>query len=277
MIISERTLKDVYYDTMNFCFEEPVLSEAVRYGLRNTEIYKENDYPVLPVLEVEKAGVVSVTKERTFESAMRIHKEAPEKKIAVLNFASASKPGGGVKNGRTAQEESLCRCSTLMPVLEQRKTMDEFYIPNKKADNPLYNDTCIYSPGVIICKSDADVPERLKPEDFVTVDVISCAAPNLNNPRVRRPSDENLIRLNLNRAKHILHVAALHEVDVLVTGAFGCGVFGNSPLLVANAWKKAIKEYRTRFDEIVFAIYSKEEHNKNYLIFKTSWMKRPID
>ena len=202
---------------------------------------------------------------------MRLHSEAPDKKIAVLNFAAATRPGGGVKNGSKAQEECLCRCSTLMPLLEQEKTMREFYIPNQLARNPLHNDSCIYSPGVVICKSDTDIPERLKPEDFVTVDVISCAAPNLGHPYVKKQSEDKLFKMHLSRAKHILHIAALHGVDILVTGAFGCGAFKNSPLMVAIAWEEALMEYKARFDRIVFAIYSKGSNvqaNKNYLVFK---------
>ena len=263
-------LKHVFYDTAAFCHEDSILSEAVKVGLAHTEVYQAKDYPVLPVIP-EKAGVVSVTKERTFEAAMRLHREAPDRKIAVLNFAAATRPGGGVKNGAKAQEECLCRCSTLMSVLEQEKTMKEFYTPNQLAHNPLHNDSCIYSPRVIICKSDTDIPERLNPEDFVTVDVISCAAPNLGNPHLRRkPSDTKLFNMHVSRAKHILHIAALHGVDILVIGAFGCGAFKNPPLMVAEAWKSALVEYKARFDKVVFAIYSKGsgvQENKNYLVF----------
>ena len=43
----------------------------------------------------------------------------------------------------------------------------------------LHTDACIYSPGVVICKTDDAWPERMEEKDWVTVDVISCAAPNL--------------------------------------------------------------------------------------------------
>ncbi|MBQ9595003.1 MAG: DUF2263 domain-containing protein, partial [Synergistaceae bacterium] len=91
-------LRNIFYDTAAFCREEAVLIEAVKFSLANTEVYRKDDYPDLPVIP-DKACTVSVTKERTFESAMRLHREAQDKKIAVLNFAAATRPGGGVKNG----------------------------------------------------------------------------------------------------------------------------------------------------------------------------------
>ena len=44
--------------------------------------------------------------------------ESNDKKCLVLNFANPYHPGGGVRRGAKAQEEDLCRCSTLLPSLE---------------------------------------------------------------------------------------------------------------------------------------------------------------
>lgn len=126
---------------------------------------------------------------------MRLSDTYPGRKIAVLNFASATKPGGGVINGSSAQEESLCRCSTLYPTLDRRFLWQSYYDVNRAAGDVLHTDACIYSPGIVICKTDENFPERMPQEDWVTVDVISCAAPNLRNtpanlynPETDRPS-----------------------------------------------------------------------------------------
>ena len=42
-------------------------------------------------------------------------------KILVLNMANPVHPGGGVRNGARAQEEDLCRCSSLLLSLESRE------------------------------------------------------------------------------------------------------------------------------------------------------------
>ena len=210
---------------------------------------------------------------------MALHKEFPDKKIAVLNFASAMRPGGGVKKGARAQEESLCRCSTLFPTIDRRWLWNEYYDVNRAAKDVRHSDACIYSPGVIICKTDESIPKRMLESEFVTVDVISCAAPDLKkkpynryNPETGRAinvDNHELFDIHLKRARHILHIAAANRVDILVLGAFGCGAFHNDPEVVAEACKDAIldDQYKDKFDLIEFAIYCKATETRNYEAF----------
>ena len=224
-----------------------------------------------------REGQVRVTKERTFQAAVKLHEEFPEKRICVLNFASATRPGGGVKFGSGAQEESLCRCSTLFPTLDRRWLWQCYYDVNRVMKDVRHTDACIYSPKVLICKTDEAVPRRLSPEEFVQVDVLSCAAPNLRNeagngmnPETGKPvrmEPDELYALHLKRAKHILHVAAANQADILVLGAFGCGAFMNDPHYVAAAYRDALEEYRAYFDVVEFAIYCRGSETENYRAF----------
>lgn len=259
----------VFEDTQDFYRTSSRLVESIKQTKERTKLYAENDYPDLP--EVSKAGEVIVSKSRTFEAAMRLHAEHAHKKIAVLNFASATNPGGGVKSGSSAQEESLCRCSTLYPTINQRWLYDKYYAMNRKARNPLYTDACIYSHDIVICKSDDDIPQRLSESEFITVDIITCAAPNLSHFDESTPhgiSDEKLLAIHTDRAKHILHVAACNGVDCLVLGAFGCGAFRNNPNIVARAFKNALEKYRRYFELIEFAVYCRNYETENYKAFK---------
>ena len=304
----------VFADTQQFYQTDPILQAAVNAGRIGTKLYAANDYPDLPVLgtverlweiaddpngslsaqgaaalaiqEIENGAPFDpvihgqefrVDNARTLEAAMKLRKEFPDKKIAVLNFASATRPGGGVKTGSSAQEEALCRCSTLFPTLDRRFLWQQYYDVNRAAKNPLYSDACIYSPGVIICKTDDSHPQRLPQDQFVTIDVISCAAPNLrskpsniHNPAAGNPvkiTSQQLFEIQLSRAKHILHIAAYNKVDILVLGAFGCGAFENDPDVVARAWRIAMYSYQARFDVIDFAIPAKPGDSKNYDAF----------
>lgn len=256
----------VFADTQEFCKTDPVLKEAVSYGMEHTKLYEADEYPELPYTP-DKLGLALTLNLKSFQAAVKFHKVMPEKKIAVLNFASPVNPGGGVLSGSLAQEESLCRCSTLYPLIAQDWLKDRYYMPNRRASDFRNTDTCIYSERVVICKSDGELPERLKPEDFVTVDVITCAAPDL---RKLKPSEYNArenFELHVQRAKHVMHISALYGVDILITGAFGCGAFRNDPEVVAMAWQEALKDYRRKFDYIVFAVYFREHEIGNFRAF----------
>ena len=101
----------VFQDTMDWIQSDPALAEAVEEAKRKTTVYYEDDYPAYDAGHGRKT-VINVTPEKSFQAAMRLHKENPGSRIAVLNFANAFHPGGGVKSGSSAQEESLCRTST---------------------------------------------------------------------------------------------------------------------------------------------------------------------
>ena len=278
----KQKLIEIFEDTQRFYAENAVLAAAVERTRRQTRLYGPDEYPELPEALAGR-GEVRLMDARSFEAAMQLRREFPEAKIAVLNFASATRPGGGVKNGSTAQEEALCRCSTLYASLDQRFLWQNYYDVHRAAQDARYTDACIVSPGIVICKTDTDFPERLPQERFVTVDVISCAAPNLReqpsnryNPqggRAVKVTPKELYGLHCSRARHILHAAALHGARVLVLGAFGCGAFQNNPKVVAAAWHSVLEPARTCFDLTVFAIPRGRTDTANYDAFSMEFEK----
>ena len=132
----------------------------------------------------QKPAQTVISPKRTLEAAAPYAYAG--KKVCVLNFASATNPGGGVIKGSSAQEEATCRCSTLYPNLKEQRMWTQFYAPHRRAHDPLHNDDCIYTPGVMVFKSDTDYPQLLPEEKWYSVNVLTCAAPNLRE----RPSNE---------------------------------------------------------------------------------------
>lgn len=122
----------------------------------------------------------------------------------------------------------------------------------------------------MVCKTDTDQPERLAPEKFFSVDVVTCAAPRLleNMSRDERETPKELTRLYVQRVRHILHIMAAEKAEVLVLGAFGCGVFHNNPALVSAAFRQVLKMYAPLFEAIEFAVYCGNEENENYSAFR---------
>lgn len=264
--MSRRKLIECFEDTMSLCASDKTLVEGIERSRNATALVRADDALEVPMHEQRGACAnVAVSLNRTFEAAHALLAACPERKVAVLNFASSVNPGGGVKNGSGAQEECLCRCSTLYPCLDVRELWDGFYAPNRAARNPLANDDCIYTPNITVIKDDTLLPTLLPRDEWYSVDVITCAAPNLRN-LVQLSSDE-LRQIHVSRARRILRVAASKGVQALVLGAFGCGAFCNDPVVVADAWHSVVRERGGWFHAIEFAVWCPPHDRRNYQAF----------
>ena len=265
----------VFKDTERLCRENKQLADALKKSVSGQKLILETDSIESPNLNVfaEQAAVV-VSKKRTFEAAS----EYKGNRIAVHNFASASNPGGGVKKGSNAQEECLCRCSGLYLCLNTSEMWDGFYTPHRNARDPIHNDDIIYTPEIVVFKTDEKKPRLMDEKDWYKVNVITCAAPNLRvhpgNPY--NPGDGNekivvkdsdLLAIHEKRLRRILNVAASEGNDTVILGAFGCGAFANDPEVVATASGNVIKEYLHAFKTIEYAIYCNTWDEINYDTF----------
>ncbi len=181
----------------------------------------------------------------------------------VMNFANAHNPGGGFKLGANAQEEALCRCSTLYASITSKEA-SKMYIYNNTHLNSVESDYMLYSPDVCVFR---DEQCELLEEPFM-VSVITLPAPNRFGAAMfatNRDIEETMTR----RIRIMLRIAAKNRHKNLVLGAWGCGAFGNKPEDVSNYFKKVLidEEYGRCFDEICFAIYGKTE-GKNIRVFR---------
>jgi uncharacterized protein (TIGR02452 family) len=280
MINRQSKLALIFNDTQKHYDTNERLRSAVEHAQAEAQIYLPDEPVQLPAIsDAASAPKLTISGRRTFEAAKQLLEENPAAHVAVLNFASATNPGGGVLHGSSAQEESLCRCSTLYPTLDQRRFWDAYYHPHRAAGDVRYTDACIYTPDVVVFKSDDDYPELLPESEWFEVDVVTCAAPNLwhSFSRARNPladtaqtvDDEELYRIHVSRGRRICEVAAAHGVDTLVLGAFGCGAFRNNPQVVARAYRAVLEEMGPYFERVEFAIFCMPgRESENYRAFR---------
>ena len=242
---------EIFKDTERRYQADEKLKSAVKNSIEKQKLILANEQIEIST-EKNKTGKVIVSGKRTLEASESYAKQG--KKVCIHNFASATNPGGGVTRGSSAQEEAICRCSTLYPCLNTKAMWDGFYGPHRAAGNPLYNDDCIFTPSVKVFKSDTGIPKVLQETDWWDVDVITCAAPYLNGHVFK--TDEELLAIYKSRIRNILEVAISKDVDCLILGAFGCGAFRNNPDLMAKSFADLLihKQYATYFEKVVFAI-----------------------
>lgn len=189
---------------------------------------------------------VEVTGESTLAAARRLVAEGQS--VVALNFGSGKNPGGGFLAGATAQEESLCRASALYACLRDQP----MYGYHQLRNDPFYSDRVIYSPNVPVFRDDdgalLEAPYRLS---FLTSPAVN-ARLMLERNAAAGPAIEAAMRI---RARRVLEVAAAHEHDTLVLGAWGAGVFGNAPEMIAAAFGDALEgPLEGVFRRVVFAI-----------------------
>ncbi len=191
---------------------------------------------------------VEVVAETTQQAASRLASGGVEP--ALLNYASARNAGGGFINGAKAQEEDLARCSGLYPCLLEAR---EYYAFNRARRSLLYSDHTIHSPAVPFFREHS----RHLLEHPFRASIITAPAPNAGQHLRRHPGDEAGVEAALRRrAGKVLAVAEHRGHRDLVLGAWGCGVFRNDPVQVADAfgaWLEAPR-FQGAFDRVVFAI-----------------------
>lgn len=200
---------------------------------------------------------------------------------AVLNMASLYHPGGGVLQGSGAQEEELCRRSTLAISLYQFSLPGGRYgdladmvgVKRRAERYPMDNTYGgIYSPGITFFRGTQDQGYVLLEETFQAA-VISVASLNYNPKHGHNTLDNGNIPESdkpvlKEKIRTILRIGALKGHDSLVLGALGCGAFCTPPAQMARLFHEVLTEteFQGRFRKIVFAIIDSASSN-NYKPF----------
>jgi uncharacterized protein (TIGR02452 family) len=246
----DQNLVNVWNDTKNYFVKNPKpISPSTKIN-----IWSLNE--VLDDPKIVNNCVVEVLNEDSFNLGIRYISEGLNP--LVLNMASDFKPGGGVANGKTAQEEELFRRSNA-------------HLTHPNAWYPLSKDEIIYSPEVTIIKDTRNNDYALI--DEVKVAMIAVAA-------IRRPKlvygsfSKDDYDLMSNKIEAMFMVGIEKKHDALVLGAFGCGAFHNPPGEVAEIFSVMVDKYGKYFKKIGFAVLTvKSTDNDNLEAFREAFKK----
>lgn len=228
--------------------------------------------------KVEGGTTVMVEQGDCLKVAERLVREGY--RPALLNFASAGHPGGGVVNGARAQEETICRRSTLTRSIfsfDAGYARWYSYIHRDGNNYPISRSldfSMIYSPEVTVFREVG--PDYTLMENPFNIGIITNAALNLNGKfSIRLTQDgcmpEEAKAITRNKIRAILRIGLIKGHDSLVLGAFGCGAFHNPPLEMAQLFKEVMaeEEFADCYRLITFAILSDHnDHSHNLESFK---------
>ncbi len=178
--------------------------------------------------------------------------EMSDKHPLVLNFANPYKPGGGVYRGSNAQEEDLCRRSTLLPALESEEASD-YYIHNcyEHETDPAvdsFERAFLVKNVEVFVDSSGDLMK--KP---IKVDILTIASPYVcpddeeSGDVIRHcPCIEDIVQA-------ICSITNAYNYEYAVFGAIGCGAFHQNPDRVAKKFKECLED-KSSLKEVIFAI-----------------------
>lgn len=205
---------------------------------------------------------ITIVPYSTVWAILDAHKKE-KKKVGVLNFASAKNPGGGFINGAMAQEESLAASGGLYEV---QTAHWEYYETNRNTNSMIYTDGAIYGQDVVFFRD-----ERFKLlKTPVLASVLTLPAVNYGQVLLKGEDPKQAQIAMKNRMRRCLQIFQKEGDKNLILGAYGCGVFRNSPEDVAGWWKELLEEgYQKCFESICFAVFDRSEKKECLNTFET--------
>ena len=233
---------------------EKLYADEIKQCIEESKVYIFGHGRAIPDFKIKKPVNTEIILDDT-DSVSAIYNCNVDEIVAVLNFASYKNPGGMFLKGSMAQEEALCHESILYNVLSAQRFQDEFYGPNhNRLNKAMYGDDLIYSRDVLFIDEKAG---------NTYADVITCAAPNAGTASEICHVKPEIIKANLkSRIQHVLYIALKNDIDVLILGAYGCGVFKNDPYDVAAIFKDELDTtFKGAFEKVIFARPNSKSNN----------------
>ena len=185
-------------------FVKGVFSKETDESVQSTIIYEDGEARSAQLPEPNADS--TTTNVTTAFATSALHNASG--KIALVDAASFTRPGGAYEDGSFGPEQVLCSESNLYPVLQGIKPL--YHSKNRGyACGQLFTDRAAYVKNVVFNREGS----------IRKADVIVIPEPNrtraLENHRSERECDASLA----NRITTLLNIAALQEIDTELSGA----------------------------------------------------------
>ena len=218
--LSEEELENIQIYQETYTAANTVLKGQTVASILGTERVDANFTKAAAKPNGVKDTPIYVMNKTTADMARDLYKNGYNPLVQIM--ANPTIPGGGVKNGRTAQEEIIWRQSNVGPALLSAL--------NRKL-YPISDASGIFVPKGIIFRGDAR--DGYKEETPFPVDFFASAAIN-GADLINTPAE---VALTKEKIRVMLRKAIQNGNDSLVLGAFGCGAFHNNPNKMAEFYR----------------------------------------
>ena len=213
--------------------------------------------------------------------------------IGILNSASSRNPGEKFARGTVSQEDCICRASLLHPCLLQFKDLPDHYVQINSGYPEGSSSACaIFAPRVPIYRVDSERCPVLDTPQLCSI--LSMPAPNafeVATAALEPPKgveDQSMLEKDLSasptssisldesnslqfrqlldrlydRCFRALCILYENNCRHVVLCAFGCGVHGNDPEMVAEIFKLLLEDrFKGKFETVVFSIQPSRTYN----------------
>ena len=199
--------------------------------------------------EDRKPLKISIHVSDTLTAARHLHEHSRSKKnVAILNMASPLRPGGGVLNGATSQEESLCTRTTLLPTLKEQwyrlpdvggiwsPDILVFRVPGVDEDEDLPKSHRFYVDVVTAAMTRFPDIKEVAAQEFAGDDASGEGSTSAEHAYANQKDRE----LALEKMRAVVKLLEFKKTEKVVLGAWGCGAYGNPVGEISRAWKKVL-------------------------------------
>ncbi len=224
----------------HIAFIKGALASDAEKSIEAAQIYedgegRELELPEAPFETTETMVVTSFVPEAFYNKG--------KGKTVLVDPAAFMRPGGAYEDGAFGPEQILCADSNLYLVLQGMR--EDFYQGNKGfARGQLFTDRALYLPHVAFTRNGS----------LKYADIIAVAEPlrerALENHRSERECDHAIA----DRIETILRIAAAHECETLIMGAFGIGRLGFDADQVIGLIRSWIEAHPGAIGRVVFAV-----------------------